>query len=169
MPSPPALDVAGHRPGHRDHGLDRVGRLQSAEQTGAEVESAHRQRLVQTLAQTGRGAGVIGLELRGQSAQIGEGAIRALAPCAVQLAADEGALVLSQMVENIPTLVRPTPMDQGMPAEARTDRRPDALAPSITIRHGRSGSRPRRIRSLSRRWQTARFSVLPSTKPSGCL
>ncbi len=43
----PALDIAGHGPSHRDHGLDGVGRLEGPEQAGAESKAGDRERLLE--------------------------------------------------------------------------------------------------------------------------
>ena len=59
-----------------DHALDGVGRAQGAGESRGYAQAQHGQRLGQTLAQAGRGAGMSLVQLGGQGAQLGLGGQR---------------------------------------------------------------------------------------------
>src|SRR6266496_3665020 len=93
------------------------------------MEPGHGQCLLESLTETGGGAGMVILEMPGQVPQLLLGLLGVgLLPGLVQLAADEGALVLGQVVEHISPLVLTATGDQDALAKGGLECRADGLA-----------------------------------------
>jgi hypothetical protein len=111
--------------------MDSIGLvdLKVRSRLGPEPEPGHRDSLLEALPEAGGGAGVISLNLLDERPQLlfrtlGIG----LSPGPVQLAADEGALVLGQVIEHVPTFMLAAAGNQDSVSEGGLERGADGLA-----------------------------------------